>query len=917
MQGHCEDIASITVWQPGFETGELVQLFEPYQIDCASDVTVNDTLPICVFSLHETAVDIRYKLHKVYNFDFPPTEADTQNVTIWGIDCDRQDDMQRCLSPGGMTALCPDWGCLSTPDGPTELNFLVYFTEVQSILPDGTAELVAKDLFWDVGPLAAITGMSPAYPGCLWIPSVPEVYLTVAEGTCSIQNHQLRGKGCVSFTQQAVGCGHGECGVTKCELGQCATPLPWGRVLSMFDLNYLDEIADVSTVSVSLENSDCDPFRFKNEQGSNPRCYCVLPTFVRARIIEKFIQNGPSGAECCYCSNIVDCTVQHLDATADCSLCNFLSDLNFDLTGMPYDTSFQLFTTSYNGTLAEETQPEWLLRQYVWESGKIAKSVLRTGKLPDQRVAGAPDTPADCCHEQQYCVTVVDNAASKTCCVVCNDKECTPCEFTEDLCIDLEHSCSNTDGDEIEQGMTLDVSIYVHNDEGSCFEPLSDELAKDAASEGFVRTISKQGGVDGCDLKKKKANVGKAAASARVLKLKYDQERKIAEKRYIAEHDTSHLTAEELVDFRLHAAMSAHTEVAPRGLSVVAQSIYTVLKGVYDVFVHERELMFKADKNCIRGGYDCNFAEDCEVQKVLTCLCINTTCGGYAYNSTTKKNGGSIPADNIWVTLATLNGTQIRGPRGEWTQNSTTCTWSAPTFINASYGPIGMTHLCVPVLRAHLMVRVEEGLIAPSAPIWPDPREHPTVDVEVDCGSFGNCEATEQQIYSLWPIFSARGSPSRAANGGLLTFKFGKAQNVYREVPGTHLAVGSFGNQQNPATWNWAENYICQVADPRYEFRFSWGTYAFPDNRTVIDDVVESPFSCDTAIQPYPEHEFYWQDHMNFCAMCPPTDDDHVLNAVDDACRVSWVRPGSAGQNMFPLGVIYVNPFFHIGNDKK
>jgi hypothetical protein len=161
---------------------------------------------------------------------------------------------------------------------------------------------------------------------------------------------------------------------------------------------------------------------------------------------------------------------------------------------------------------------------------------------------------------------------------------------------------------------------------------------------------------------------------------------------------------------------------------------------------------------------------------------------GNAVNQDTGINGGSIPSNNIWVTLggnglgtfglepvngAQLAFSQIRGPRGYWTQNLTTCEWTRQTWINATWQRVGNQAQCVPVLQSDMLsLTVEEGLLFPPAPIWPDPRGHPLVTVAVNCtfnlllypscrqdsldARYCYCYVNPPQIFAFWEIITMR-----------------------------------------------------------------------------------------------------------------------------------------------------------------
>jgi hypothetical protein len=118
------------------------------------------------------------------------------------------------------------------------------------------------------------------------------------------------------------------------DLNSALTTPVLGRVLTAFDLFYLP-----SNVRVELLSSPgMQTFRDVPNQGGAPRCYCVLPINLHARISEN---------AACWKSPVTDCRalLRPTDAE-DCELCDFLSILRFDLRGLPSLTTNGWLRTS-------------------------------------------------------------------------------------------------------------------------------------------------------------------------------------------------------------------------------------------------------------------------------------------------------------------------------------------------------------------------------------------------------------------------------------------------------------------------------------------------------------------------------------------------------------------------------------------
>jgi hypothetical protein len=97
-----------------------------------------------------------------------------------------------------------------------------------------------------------------------------------------------------------------------------------GRILTAFDLFYLPLGVSVDLLTTSAGNPT---FRHIANQGTAPRCYCVLPVVLEARISEN---------AACWKSPPVSCVaLVRPEDPQDCELCDFLSILRFDLRGLP------------------------------------------------------------------------------------------------------------------------------------------------------------------------------------------------------------------------------------------------------------------------------------------------------------------------------------------------------------------------------------------------------------------------------------------------------------------------------------------------------------------------------------------------------------------------------------------------------
>ena len=138
--------------------------------------------------------------------------------------------------------------------------------------------------------------------------------------------------------------------------GACTSDGRVDRMLSVFDLAFLPNIeagyaSDGSlplngpnnTVAVTLTNITGAPFRYIPNQGGAPRMYCVLPVELRGKIEENCA---------CFNSEIVSC-VDAAEEGSDCSICDFLSILEYDLTGLPRETNSIIYAGARDGKAVE------------------------------------------------------------------------------------------------------------------------------------------------------------------------------------------------------------------------------------------------------------------------------------------------------------------------------------------------------------------------------------------------------------------------------------------------------------------------------------------------------------------------------------------------------------------------------------
>lgn len=205
---------------------------------------------------------------------------------------------------------------------------------------------------------------------------------------------------------------------------RCTTAGPsFGRILSVFELFFLPS----QGVSVSLNTPDAVPYRTLQNQGGAARCYCILPSLTSALIREgASLTTSPrwlSAPENC----IAPRTAPYGSAQYDCSICDFLTILQFDLRGIPRQASAVLSA----GPVASQTVGD-AFRTVNWV-GNIENNIVAL------RSAGALEP-------LRYWVTVNDNGATRSLSNVCSGKTCPFEPFTAVLCLNLLNPVGVTPG---------------------------------------------------------------------------------------------------------------------------------------------------------------------------------------------------------------------------------------------------------------------------------------------------------------------------------------------------------------------------------------------------------------------------------------------------------------------------------------
>lgn len=243
--------------------------------------------------------------------------------------------------------------------------------------------------------------------------------------------------------------------VGSTEATQCATVegSTFGRVLSAFDLFFLP-----TRVEVRLTTSDAQTFRTIPNQGGEPRCYCVLPSVVRVELRETNFATWGSGDE--HCVDKVE------GASQDCSVCDFLTILDFDLTGIPRAAMATLSTSELSATSINDATP---FRVVNWVGGIVNHvAALRSGAgtLPPMRTW----------------VTVNDNGAERALSNRCSEKTCEFSPFVCTLCLDLADP----------EGVDAGKGVCEASGAGRLTVSLKTEMG------AVFRTIPEQGCCNGC-----------------------------------------------------------------------------------------------------------------------------------------------------------------------------------------------------------------------------------------------------------------------------------------------------------------------------------------------------------------------------------------------------------------------------------
>jgi hypothetical protein len=228
----------------------------------------------------------------------------------------------------------------------------------------------------------------------------------------------------------------------------------FGRILSAFELFFLP----ANTVSVTLKTADGVAFRELDDQGAQPRCYCVLPAEVKVAIEES---SGPQGGAN-WESGVESCLAD-LAGPYDCSICDFLTILEFDLKGIPRGATATLSSTEGGSMLRPFRLVNWV--------GGIDNHIAALR-------SGAGTGPQQTTH-----VTVNDNGAAKTLSNVCSGKVCKFEPFTCSMCLDLSNP----------EGVAPGKGVCDANGDGFLTTVL-----KTAEGQEF-RSIPNQGCCNGCE----------------------------------------------------------------------------------------------------------------------------------------------------------------------------------------------------------------------------------------------------------------------------------------------------------------------------------------------------------------------------------------------------------------------------------
>jgi len=231
---------------------------------------------------------------------------------------------------------------------------------------------------------------------------------------------------------------------------------------------------------------------------------------------------------------------------------------------------------------------------------------------------------------------------------------------------------------------------------------------------------------------------------------------------------------------------------------------YTVLMGVWDVRVSERQIVLP-DR-----VVDCNAPSTCQAAGFISALTVDTQCGQG------RAGAPNVPQVGLDITLVDNSGVQFRGPLQR--QLRTNCTLGDYVFVGPTCCDAGNMLINFGVLSTAFTVRVENqkfgiGQCGNRTGGWPQTPQHPTVSVPVDCTS-PSCATLKGQIFSRLLIQSLRGLPDSVPGPQYAALKFGNnQQNVIRIVTNAFLVA--------PDLNSW-----CVLADPRPWYAINWENWA-------------------------------------------------------------------------------------------
>lgn len=235
--------------------------------------------------------------------------------------------------------------------------------------------------------------------------------------------------GCVRWNLKTTSCAYVSDSNTQTRCTTAPHPLTFsssfGRILSVFELFFLP----ATGVSVELQTPDGVTYRALQNQGGAARCYCILPSYTTLTIREgsnaDLSPRWRSAPENCLAQR----TQPFGNAQYDCSVCDFLTILQFDLRGIPRQATAELLA----GPVASNSVNDALRFRTVNWVGNIENNVVAlrsAGALPPLR----------------YWVRVNDNGATRALSNVCTGKTCPFEPFTAVLCLNLLNPATITPG---------------------------------------------------------------------------------------------------------------------------------------------------------------------------------------------------------------------------------------------------------------------------------------------------------------------------------------------------------------------------------------------------------------------------------------------------------------------------------------